>query len=504
MTIFSVQTCYNDGVTGEVCQPAVTINYENVVLDALVYDTFNDTDGVIVTAHTPDIDVEGGGWLLAYPYDTSPEGQEVGTPEILSNTLVSKYREEEGLYTLDTEAVCSIDAGASDVLIQATIICGEGPYSPTLRGRKLDDFSGWELIIYDCDTADPVLHLVETPTYANSADLELTGLGPLEGQTIVMELELTSALLTGRAIIDATEYVVNYSSNLYLTETIHGIWVSGQGDPDIPWKVDDFAVYAAPPALLEVSAKAFGGSTNYYKRTNDVSPTLYSGLLQSDDSGDTYEDMTLVFCVYVNEYAEADIFSSDSYVFYVSCDSTDGKFIYGGDNWDATYSQLSINPSGSPSDGGIWPLGQWHAVMISLNSDATSSPELKTVTVWVDGEEKYSGTFDPGSSTSVFSPMGWAGDCFVGKGEDVYGTPGLDCYLSYVWCAETYLDPATYWSYFFNVDNKPLYIGEDGSGVTGEQPDTYCPDGDFTNNLGFVGAWEEVGTVPNAPSSPSD
>ncbi|GAG99956.1 unnamed protein product, partial [marine sediment metagenome] len=36
------------------------------------------------------------------------------------------------------------------------------------------------------------------------------------------------------------------------------------------------------------------------------------------------------------------------------------------------------------------------------------------------------------------------------------------------------------------------------------QPDTYCPDGDFTANVGSGPNWTEIGTVPAAPSSPTD
>jgi hypothetical protein len=96
----------------------------------------------------------------------------------------------------------------------------------------------------------------------------------------------------------------------------------------------------------------------------------------------------------------------------------------------------------------------------------------------------------------------------------VSGSPtlraGLDCYLAFVWAEEIYLDPATYWGAFFNENpyngplHTPLWQGANGEDRLGVPPDTYCPDGDFTNNLGSGPDWTEIGTVPAAPTSPTD
>jgi hypothetical protein len=255
------------------------------------------------------------------------------------------------------------------------------------------------------------------------------------------------------------------------------------------------------PVGLTVTAKHFNTDSpgNYYVKENSSSPKPYGGLINATGSGDTYDDMTLVFCIYIVDHSDGDIFADVGYGFYLSCTDTEGTFLLGGENWDATLNSLTLSPTGSPTDGGIWPAGAWHAFMISL---ATVDGVSKTVDVWVDGVEEHSGNFTTGTTKS-FRPMGWDsdGDMLVGNGDN---WPNVNCYMSYVYCAEEYLDPNTKWDTFFDGDNKPKNIGTDGSDASGTQPDTYCPDGDFTNNLGSGPNWTEVGTVPDAPSSPSD
>jgi len=171
---------------------------------------------------------------------------------------------------------------------------------------------------------------------------------------------------------------------------------------------------------------------------------------------------------------------------------------------------VTIAASGSPSDyGGLAP-GEWHAVMISTSY--TASPQQVNLKVWIDGGEVYSGEWN--TAGNQFNPMDYAGPCYVGAGDFPSGVSspshdpdfweGLNCYLSYVWCKETTLDPATYWSKFFDVNNKPKWIGAQGEDVTGSVPDSYFPNADFTDNLGSGPNWVEIGTVPAAPSSPSD
>ena len=126
--------------------------------------------------------------------------------------------------------------------------------------------------------------------------------------------------------------------------------------------------------------------------------------------------------------------------------------------------------------------------------------------------EVYSGNW--GNAPAANVPMDYSGKCFVGLGDMASGSParrpGLDCYLAFVWAEEIYLDPASFYDAFFNTNanlgplNIPIWQGDNGEDRLGVPPDTYCPDGDFTNNLGSGPDWTEIGTVADAPHSPWD
>jgi hypothetical protein len=265
---------------------------------------------------------------------------------------------------------------------------------------------------------------------------------------------------------------------------------------------------------LTVAAKSFGGSgspANYYQTGGGSvigdSPLNWSGLIPATGSGDVYEKMTLVFCVYPVALGDTDarfIFGAEGGMIIVRNEGLAGGIQIGAENFAGQTKLISSTPTGSPSDyGGLIP-GQWNSIMIAYDGDASTSPQGRNVEIWANGSEVFNG--DWGSVTADNQPMAWAGYCWVGWGDSFFGASelGMECYLSFVWCKEEYLDPATYWSTFFNASNKPMDLGATGSGPTGGQPDTYCPDGDFTANVGSGANWDEIGTVPAAPSSPSD
>jgi len=263
------------------------------------------------------------------------------------------------------------------------------------------------------------------------------------------------------------------------------------------------------------TAKHFGdGSSpsNYYQTgggsTIGDSPLDWNGLIAATGSGDTYQKLTLVFCIYPVTLGDGSadwfIFGSEAGLFIVGYGDQDGGIVVGAKDWTGSTHDAFAPPTGSPSDyGGLIP-GQWNTVMIAYDGVGASSPETRDMKIWANGAEVFNGQF--GTNHASMSPMSWNGYSWVGRGDYWSGATqdGMDCYLSYVWCKEEYLDPATYWSSFFDGSNKPLNIGADGSSVTGSPPDTYCPDADFTNNLGTAPSWDEIGTVPAAPSSPTD
>ena len=236
-------------------------------------------------------------------------------------------------------------------------------------------------------------------------------------------------------------------------------------------------------------------------RTAGSSPTVWTGgLIPSTSSGDNWQEMTLVFCVYpvVHDDDKIFIFGSDQSQFTVATNDSAGGLWLAAKDAGTNVIQTVTLTSGLAID-------QWHSVMISAVNYTPSTP-MVFVEIWIDGVEVYSGNWDtlgPG-----FNPMDYNGPCYVGAGDYPFGSPdfweGLNCYLAYVWCKEEYLDPNTYWDSFFDSNNRPKDVGADGSSVTGSPPDSYFPDADFTNNRGTGPDWTEIGTVATAPSSPTD
>ena len=155
--------------------------------------------------------------------------------------------------------------------------------------------------------------------------------------------------------------------------------------------------------------------------------------------------------------------------------------------------------------------------MIAIDGDSSTSPFQRNAKIWIDGVEKYNVDFASQTGAAIdMVPNDWEGPCYVGMGDYAFGSApghdpdlwaGLNCHLSYCWAAEEYLDPAVHWDSIFDGSNKPIDIGTDGSDVSGSPPlvpSTYCKDGDLTANAGSMDNWNEIGTVPDAPSSPTD
>jgi len=257
-----------------------------------------------------------------------------------------------------------------------------------------------------------------------------------------------------------------------------------------------------------VTAKQFGpgNSPDNYYTIGGGSPHDYRSFITGTSSGDSYVKMTLVFCVHPNIFDWHHIFCSANANIAVAISDTDGGLWVSRKDATNAINSIDILPSGSPTDNGGMNLNAWNQVMIAYDG-SIGSPLSLAAKIWINGVEMYSG--DWGSGVANTHPMSWAGPSYVGKGELNNGlpNPALDCYVSYVWCAEEYLDPDVYWDSFFDGTGKPLDIGTDGSNVSGSPPlvpDTYCKNGDFTANAGSGDNWTEVGTVPDAPSSPTD
>lgn len=104
--------------------------------ELLVVDTFTDADGTEISAHTPDIDVVGGGWSVVSMFDGS------GTPntndiEIQSNQLV----------VADTNIGAFIDCGETDIVVEFdwTTGTGDNRIDIGLRASDGDHYVGFNL-----------------------------------------------------------------------------------------------------------------------------------------------------------------------------------------------------------------------------------------------------------------------------------------------------------------------------------------------------------------------
>lgn len=248
-----------------------------------------------------------------------------------------------------------------------------------------------------------------------------------------------------------------------------------------------------------------GGTDGYYTLTsNAFSPQTYpySGLIASTSSTDYYDDFTIVFCIQPKDMGLWDVFVGAGFPFYISFAGATGEMYVGGqdknnNNWWALTATTS--PIGGPCY-----VDQWAAVMISSYIDRTVSPIQKMVKIMVNGSMVYDGAINGGTGHESNKPQTDASPwrVYAGLGYDVDSTTHY--YLSYIWADDTYLDPDTYWSSFFNESNKPYDLGADGSNPTGTQPATYAPNGRLEDNKGYLYDWTENNTVSNAPSSPSD
>lgn len=97
------------------------------VVTTLFYDTFTGSDGTLLTAHTPDIDTVGGGWVAT-----------TGATEIQSNRAVAK--------TYDASIIrVSADVGKSNHTLTGTckIIGGPGTKLLGFMTRFQDASNSW-------------------------------------------------------------------------------------------------------------------------------------------------------------------------------------------------------------------------------------------------------------------------------------------------------------------------------------------------------------------------
>ena len=143
-------------------------------------------------------------------------------------------------------------------------------------------------------------------------------------------------------------------------------------------------------------------------------------------------------------------------------------------------------------------LNTWHTLGFSLNFSTGA------------GTYFYDGTYNASWYTEDV-PSGKTVDDFDAN-EEFMGTSRLHTTgssfsvdISQYWMDASYIDFSSAGNIAkFYAAGKPIYLGATGELPTGSQPLHFNPNGDMTNNLGSQANWIEVGTVSNAPTSPTN
>lgn len=177
------------------------------LLKPLVLDTFTDTNGTALTAHTPDVDVVGGGW------STASEGSDI--IEIQSNMA-------RGNGTTN-RVFSTVDCGKSDVFIE---ISGDAPLSGgggigMIIFRFQDINNLWQ---FDCFNNLASLRDRVAGTFTTRSSSTCTNGTPLR-YTLTANGQNIKGYLS-----DVEE--VSFASANFETATRHGIRSDNQGDVD--------------------------------------------------------------------------------------------------------------------------------------------------------------------------------------------------------------------------------------------------------------------------------
>ena len=182
-----------------------------------VYDLFAGVNGTAITAHTPNTDTQGGGWVI-----------DAGTPELLSGHLVGGAAGDHR---------CVIDVGYADAICRGQFRADSGGAASSPLGlivRRQDASNYWELTIVDAETANPKLELNEinagSPT--NRDTVTMTGIGPLDSLDCWLQIETSGNTLDGYfdgpfRTIPGNSSTVTYSSASMNTQQFFGIRTTG-------------------------------------------------------------------------------------------------------------------------------------------------------------------------------------------------------------------------------------------------------------------------------------
>jgi len=195
----------------------------------LVYDTFTDSDGVLLPVHTPDTDTVGGGWA-----------NNLQSQAILSNKCVENA---SGAVSIST-----IDCGSADVIITADCTFAQEPTTKIAPSnicfRYVDSNNYWYAGATDLSTTPWTWGI-----YENNAGSQ-TSRASAQGSTTGGNSTVTAAvqvILSGTSIqlIVADEGInVSYTSSLHQSATKHGFRMIRFNAPSVNCIADNFKVVA--------------------------------------------------------------------------------------------------------------------------------------------------------------------------------------------------------------------------------------------------------------------
>jgi len=191
----------------------------------LVLDTFTDTNGVALTAHTPDVDSVGTGWV-----QTDFPGVTGGIIEIQSNQarMVGAAGDKIG--------VALINSGESNVIVTATITLSAGDLDGTqgIVFRGIDDANHFRLVRINSTTVELRERVAAADITRGSVTGTFTSSATFEFKAVLSGTSITCTVDGGNEIA--------ITSSVHQANTAHGFTAIKVGGSNRFNTVDDFTV----------------------------------------------------------------------------------------------------------------------------------------------------------------------------------------------------------------------------------------------------------------------
>lgn len=235
-------------------------------------DTFTDSDTTALTAHTPDIDPTGDGWIVGE-----------GTFEIISNKAVSSV-----LGPLSITSAC-IETGFTDQLVEGTGVAGVTTLFevPGLIGRAIDENNTWiGLVVPSADE----IRLFEriSGTFTQRVSAGSVNIDILAGVAYKMTLWMIDDFIL---FFETTHgFAVSFTSITLRGATLAGIFTQDTGTVTTETTIDDFSV-----KKLQASAPAEQPVEPTLAVVDDADGTGATATISGGDNVATNEVFTAEF-----------------------------------------------------------------------------------------------------------------------------------------------------------------------------------------------------------------